>query len=144
MYVSLTLQSSSASSIGEQSWVLCSLDNWHTTQMGCLSLRQKSFSFSPWRMQFILSSPSTELSLLTWRTASQTFFSAKLHGGLHFEAFFLQTGHSRIPVSQQCLRQPLQKLWLHDNRTGSVKMSQHTGHVRSSSGSDMAKSSSRI
>lgn len=109
--------------------------------MGCLSTRQKSFSFSPCRLQFIFSS-SRELCLLTCITASQTFFRAKLEGALDLEVFFLHTGHSRNPVSQQRFRQLLQKLWLHDSKTGSVKMSQHIGHVRSSSGSDMIIASS--
>lgn len=104
--------------------------------MGCWSSRQKSFSFSPCRLQFSFSS-SSELCLLTCMKASQTFFRAKFEGMLDLEAFFLHTGHSRIPESQQRFRQPRQKLWLHDSKTGSVKMSQHIGHVRSSSGSDM-------
>lgn len=104
--------------------------------MGCWSSRQKSFSFSPCRLQFSFSS-SSELCLLTCMKASQTFFRAKFEGTLDLEAFFLHTGHSRIPESQQRFRQPRQKLWLHDSKTGSVKMSQHIGHVRSSSGSDM-------
>lgn len=138
MFMSHTLESSTASSIGEQSWVLCSLEDWHTTQMGCLSTRQKSFNFSPCRVQLVLSSSSSELCLLTCKTASQTFFRAKLEGTVDLEALFLHTGHSRDPLlSQQRFRQPLQKLWLHDSKTGSVKMSQHIGHVRSSSGSDM-------
>ncbi len=135
-FTSLTLQSTTASSIGEQSWFLCSLEDWHTTQMGCLSTTQKSFSFSPCRVQLVFSS-SSELCLLTCKTASHTFFRAKLDGALDLEAFFLHTGHSRNPVSQQRFRQLLQKLWLHGSKTGSVKMSQHIGHVRSSSGSDM-------
>lgn len=134
--ISLTLQSCTASSTGEHSWVLCSLEAWHTTQMGSLSTRQKSFSFSSCRWQFVFSS-SSELCLRTSITASQTFLRAKLEGALDLEGFFLHTGHSRNPFSQQCFTQLLQKLWLHDSKTGSVKISQHTGHVRSSSGSDM-------
>lgn len=137
MIIFLTLQSSTASSIGENSWVLCSLEDWQTTQMGCLSTRQKSFNFSPCRLQFITSSSNVELCLLSCKRASQTFFRAKLVGGLDLEALFLHTGHSRNPESQQLFRQLLQKLWLHDSKTGSLKMSQHTGHVRSSSGIDM-------
>ncbi|MEQ2265381.1 hypothetical protein XENORESO_006392 [Xenotaenia resolanae] len=103
--------------------------------MGCSSARQKSFNFSPCKLHLTCS--SREFCLLTCWRASQRFFSAKLDGGGDLDPFLLQTGHSRILVSQHCFRQLLQKLWLHDSRTGSLKMSQHTGHVRSSSGRDM-------
>ncbi|KAK0135254.1 Tubulin beta-4B chain [Merluccius polli] len=136
----LTLQSTTASSIVEQSWFLCVLDEWHTTQMGCLSTRQKSFSFSWWRSQFSSSFSFSELRLpfLASRTVSQRFLRARLVVGPAFEALFLHTGHSRDPdVSQQRLTHSLQKLWLQDSSTGSTKKSQHTGHCRSSTGRDM-------
>lgn len=119
-----------ASSIGRQSWVLCDLDVWHTTQIGSLSFTQNSFNFSPCRSQF-------SFSFLTCKTASHTFFRAKLDGAPDLDTFFLHTGHSRKPVSQQCFRQLLQKLWLHCSNTGSSKISQQMGHVKSSSGSDI-------
>lgn len=139
--ISLTLQSCTASSMGEQLCVLCSLEVPHTTQMGRWSSRQNSFSLSPCRLQLSFSS-RREFCLLTCRTASQTFFRAKFEGTLDFETFFLHTGHSRRPDSQQHFRQCRQKLWLHGSKTGSEKMSQHTGQVRSSSGSDIIITSS--
>ena len=142
IFFPLTLQSSTASSIGEQSWPLCNLEDWHTTQMGCLSTRQKSFNFSPCRIQFKVSSTNIEF-FLACKRASQTFLRAKLVWGLALEALFLHTGQSRTPVSQQRFTQLLQKLWLHGSNTGSVKMSQQIGHVRSSSGRDMISSLSR-
>lgn len=140
----VTLQSRTASSKGEQLWSVWSLENWHTTQIGSLSTRQKSFSLSPCRLQLILSFTASALWFLTCRRASQMFFRARLDRGLDFWALLLHTGHSRRPVSQQRFKQVLQKLWLHDSKTGSVKMSQHTGHVRSSSGSDMIIAFSHI
>ena len=53
---------------------------------------------------------------------------------MFFEDFLLQSGQSLICLSaQQLCRQSLQKLWLHDRMTGSLKTSMHTGQQRSSS-----------
>ncbi|KAJ0047420.1 hypothetical protein NL108_002961, partial [Boleophthalmus pectinirostris] len=106
-----------------------SFEDWQTTQIGCLSTKQNSFNFSPCRQQTVRSSTTIDF-LFASTTASQTFFKARFDGGQVLGAFLRHTGHSRMPVSQQRLRQILQKLWLHDKRTGSVKMSQQTGQVR--------------
>ncbi|KAG7260881.1 hypothetical protein CRUP_000760 [Coryphaenoides rupestris] len=104
---------------------------WHTTQMGSLSTRQKSFNLSAWSSQFSLSSSASffalRLSLLASCTLSQRFLRARLVVGPALDVLFLHTGHPRVP----------EKLWLQDSSTGSVKMSQHTGHWRSSTGRDM-------
>lgn len=131
-----TLCSCTASCMGMQSCVLCFLESRHTTQMGSWSSIQKSLSFSPCRLQST-SDPSKKFWLLSFKTASHRFFRARLQSGLPIENTSLQTGHSWNPLSlQHSCRQALQKLWLHDRRTGSLKMFKHTGQERSSSGRD--------
>lgn len=113
---------------------LCCLVSCHTKQTGCLS---SSSSVFPCRLQ------STELILLVdfWLSicdcekASHRLFRERLGGYQSLEHFLLQTGHSQDSLCFQFpRRQVLQKLWPHDTRTGSLKMSQHTGQERSSSG----------
>lgn len=128
----LTFWSCTTSSIGQRSWFLCFFDVWQTKQTGCLSFRQKSFSFSWCRLQN--SDESETFWFLFLRKTSHKFFSTRLHGGSDLEDLLLQTGQSwNALVVQNFTRQFLHKLWLQDNKTGSLKISQHTGQERSSS-----------
>lgn len=53
---------------------------------------------------------------------------------MSFEHFLLQTGHAFWRRDfQNFSKQSLQRLWLQVKRTGSLKISQHTGQLRSSS-----------
>lgn len=137
--LSPTLWSCTASSTGMQSWSLCFLETWHTKQMGSLSSRQNSLSFSLCRLQSTLD-PVVGLFrsvCLLSRKASHRFFRDRFVRGWSIEDFLLQTGHSWDSLSfQHSFRQAWQKLWLHDNMTGSLKMSRHTVQEKSSSGRD--------
>ena len=60
--------------------------------------------------------------------------TTRLTGGSNFEFLLLQSGHSFTSLSfHQLFTQSLQKLWLHDRMTGSLKTSWQTGQKRSSS-----------
>lgn len=138
----LTLRSKAASSRGWHSWCLCSLESRHTTHRGSLSSRQKSLNCSPWAVQMpgglaehVWNWSPCDKPFFCLRTASQRFLRARLRGGSAFGDNFRQSGHSWVPfVFQNSRRQALQMLWLHASTTGSLKMSRHTGHMRSSSG----------
>lgn len=129
----LTLWSRAASSMGQKSCCLCFFDVWQTTHTGSLSSWQKSLKLSPCRLQ----SPFGGPTLFPFRTASHRFFNARFRGSSPLDDFRLHTGHSRdFLTSQHVCRQPLQMLWLHSCMTGSLKISQQTGQVRSSSGKE--------
>lgn len=128
-YWSLTLFSLTASLTGQNLWLLCVLESRHTKHTGCWSSRQKSLSFSLWRWQ-----TDEDLSLLSCKKLSHRFFRTRFNGGSSLEDLLLQTGQSLDPLfSQNVWIQSLQKLWLQDNTTGSLKTSQHTGQEKSSS-----------
>ena len=128
----LTVRSDIASSTGWNLWLVCCFESRHTTHTGCLSSRQKSLSFSLCRMQST-SDPAEALWLFSCKKFSHRFFKTTFERGCSRDDLLLQTGHSLDPlVSQYCCRQALQKLWLHDRRTGSLKMSVHTGQDISS------------
>lgn len=138
-----TLQSAAASSVGEQSWPLCILEVWHTTQMGSWSVKQKSFSFSPCFQHKLLDPDALLWPFPCWK-ASHRFLRARLERGLFLDALLLQTGQlQETALSQKRSKQRLQKLWLHGKRTGSLKISQHTGQERSSMGRSADMSSCR-
>lgn len=120
--------------MGQKSCSLCFLEVWQTTHTGSLSTRQKSLKLSPCRLH----RPCRDLSeLFPCRTASHRFFNAKFRGKSPFGDFRLHTGHSLdFLTSQNLFRQSLQMLWLHCCITGSLKISQQTGQVRSSSGKE--------
>lgn len=138
-----TFTSRTASLIGQQSCCLCFLEVWQTTQMGSLSNKQYSLSFSLWAGHI---SPGSQYSSppvsSTGRLSSCThdshrFFRVRLGTGSS-RFWVLHSGQSRLrplPV-QYCCRQGAQKLWVHLRTTGSLKMAQHMGQVRSSSGRD--------
>lgn len=120
--------------MGQQSWPLCFFDVWQTTQMGCLSFKQKSLSVSPCRWQ--ISWDPFSFSFPLWND-SQRLFKAKLWLGSSEEHSFLHTGHRKISMSfQHFCRHSSQKLWLHLSTTGLLNMSQHTGQERCSSRRD--------
>ncbi len=117
--------------MGLNVWLSCFCESLHTKHTGCLSSRQKSLSFSLCKLQ-ISSDPDECLSFLSFRNDSHKFFSTRLHGGSWLDNL-LQTGHSWVSlVLQNCWRHSLQKLWLHDKTTGSLKISQHMGQESSS------------
>ncbi len=127
-----TLYDETTSLIGLNLWLSCCFESLHTTHADCLSSRQKSLSFSLCKLQ-ISSDPDERLSFLSFRNDSHKFFNARLIGGWAFEDLLLQTGHSWVfLVLQNCWRHSLQTLWLHDKRTGVLKISQHTGQESSS------------
>lgn len=127
-YTQYTFRSGAASSTGLNVWCRCFSESLHTKHTGWLSSRQKSLSFSP------CTSQNTSDEPLFCKNDSHTFRSARLAGVWHSVNLFLHTGHSWNPLElQNCFRQALQTLWLHNRSTGSVKMSKHTGHSRSSS-----------
>ncbi len=124
-----TLYEGTTSLIGLNLWFSCCSEVKHTKHTGCLSSRQKSLSFSLCKLQ-ISSDPDEQLSFLSFRNDSHKFFNARLYGGWSLEDLLLQTGHSWVfLVLQNCWRHSLQKLWLHDKRTGVLKISQHTGQL---------------
>ena len=128
MVIKLTLRSTAASAMGLNWWFLWSFESRHTRHTSCWSSWQNSLSLSPWRLQ------SAPLWPLSCKNVSHRFFNARLVGGSSFDDLLLQTGHSLdILVFQNCCRQSLQTLWLHERTTGSLKMSQHTGQEKSSS-----------
>lgn len=137
-----TFTSTMASLTGQQSCCLCFLEVWQTTQMGSLSCRQKSLSFSPWRghvspgSQYSSSAVSSRPSL-SWIKDSHRFFRVRLGTGSS-RLWVLHRGQSRFrPLwVQYFFRQDAQKLWLHLRTTGSLKISQHMGQERSTSGSE--------
>ncbi len=134
--VSLTLHEGITSSMGLNVWLSCFCEFIHNTHTGCLSSRQKSLSFSLCKLQ-ISSDPDEHLSFFSFRNDSHKFFNARLTGGSSLEDLVLQTGHSWVfLVLQNCWRHSLQKLWLHDRRTGVLKISWHTGQEKSSSDSE--------
>lgn len=120
--------------MGQKLCSLCFLEVWQTTHTGSLSSRQNSLKLSPCRLH----KPCRNLpELFTCRTASQRFFNAKFRGRSPLGDLRLHTGHSRdFLTSQYLFRQYLQMLWLHCCMTGSLKISQQTGQVRSSSGKE--------
>ncbi len=123
-------------------WLTCFSESLHTKHTGCLSSRQKSLSFSLCKLQ-ISSDPDERLSFLSFISESHRFFNARLHRGSCFVDLLLQTGHSWVfLVFQNCWRHSLQKLWLQDRRTGSLKISQHTGQESSSIDFESISSSS--
>ncbi len=103
----------------------------HTEHAGFLSFLEKSLSFSQCKLQ--ISSESAErLSFLSFRNDLHKFFNSRLQEGF-FEDVLPQTGHSRVSlVLHNCWRQLLQTLWLHDKRTGALKIAWHTGQDSSS------------
>ncbi len=124
-----TLYDETTSLIGLNLWLSCCCELIHTTHTGCLSSRQKSLSFSLCKLQ-ISSDPDERLSFLSFRNDSHKFFNARFTGGRSLEDLLLQTGHSWVFfVLQNCWRHSLQTLWLHDKRTGVLKISQHTGQL---------------
>ncbi len=103
----------------------------HTEHAGWLSFWERSLSFSPCKLQ-IFSDPAERLSFLSFRNDLHKFFNTGLQEGF-FEGLLPQTGHSRVSlVLHNCCRHSLQTLWLHDNRTGALKISWHTGQDSSS------------
>lgn len=107
----------------------------HTKQTGCLSSRQKSLRCSLCRLQ-TSSDPDEEIWLLFFVNDSHAFFKTRLQGGSFLEDLLLQTGHPWVfLVFQKFWRHSLQTLWPHDRITGKMKISQHTGQVRSSTDS---------
>ena len=130
----LTLWASAASLTGIKLCFLCFCESRQIRQTSCWSSWQKSFSFSLCRLQMSL---EFALWLLSCLNASDRFLSARLRGGSPIGKISLQTGHE---WSLLCLhhswRQDLQKLWPQNNTTGSLKISQHTGQVHSTSDSD--------
>lgn len=128
-----------ASLTGQQSCCLCFLEVWQTTQMGSLSCRQKSLSFSPWRGH---TSPGSQYSSPaasspSWIKDSHRFLRVRLGTGSS-RLWVLHRGQSRLRPRwvQYFCRQSAQKLWLHLRTTGSLKISQHMGQERSTSGSE--------
>ncbi len=114
--------------MGRNLWLTCFSESLHTTHTGCLSSKQKSLSFSLWRLQ-TSSDPEAPSSV----NDSHTFFNTRLQGGLSFEDLLLQIGQSWVfLVSQNFWRHFLQTLWLHDRITGALNISLHTGQERSS------------
>ena len=135
---SLTLWASAASLTGTQLCFLCFCESRQIRQMSCWSSWQKSLSFSPCRLQSS-SDAESALWLLSCLKASDRFLSARLRGGSPIGKISLQTGHvCCVLFLHQSRRQDLQKLWPHSKRTGSVKISQHTGQVHSTSDDDDA------
>ncbi len=127
-----TLWDESTSLMGLNVWLTCFSESLHTKHTGCLSSRQKSLSFSLCKLQ-ISSDPDERLSFLSFISESHKFFNTRLRGGSSLDDLLLQTGHSCVSlVFQNCWRHSLQKLWLQDRITGSLKISQHTGQESSS------------
>lgn len=131
-YIKFTFRSGATSSTGLNVWCRCFSESLHTKHTGWLSSRQKSLSFSPCTSQSTSDDDCDEP--LFCKNDSHTFRSARFVGVWHPANLFLQTGHSWNPLElQNSSKQALQTLWLHNRSTGSVKISQHTGHSRSSS-----------
>lgn len=119
--------------MGLNLWLVCLLESLQMRHTASLWSRQKSLSFSECREQRT-SDPVELLCSLSWRAASHRFFKARLRGGLLFGDLVLQHGHSNTLLPfHQLLRQTLQKLWLHNRTTGSLKMSWQTGQDKFSS-----------
>ena len=117
-----------ASSMGLNLWSVCFFESLQMTHAGCWWSRQKNLSFSECRLQ------REALRFFSCKKASQSFFNSWFSGGFFFEDFVLHSGHTRFCLSlHQLFRQSLQKLWLQDRRTGSLKTSWQTGQQRSSS-----------
>ena len=118
-----------ASSMGLILWPVCFSESLQTRHTGCWWSRQKSLSFFECRLQ----RAGEELWSLSCKKISHRFFNPRL-GGSSFECLLLQSGHSFSSLSfHQLFTQSLQKLWLHDRTTGSLKTSWQTGQQRSSS-----------
>ena len=133
---SLTLWASAASLTGTQLCFLCFSESRQIRQTSCWSSWQKSFSFSLCRLQSS-SDAESALWLLSCLKASDRFLSARLRGGSPMGKISLQTGHvCCVLFLHHSWRQDLQKLWPHSKRTGSLKISQHTGQVHSTSDGD--------
>lgn len=128
-----TLQLVTASSMEQKLWSVCFLEVWHTTHTGFLSSRQKRLNISLCRLQ-IISDTGDGVWFLSCKKVWHRFLKAKLMGSWFRADLFLQTGHSLDSlVSQYCSRHTLHTLWLHCRRTGSLKMSKHTGQEKSAS-----------
>lgn len=99
-------------------------------------------SLSPWLghispgSQYSSPAPASCRPSLSSTYASHRFFRVRLGTGSSRDGA-LHRGQSRLrPGVQYCRRQAAQKLWLHFSTTGSLKISQHMGQVRSTSGSE--------
>lgn len=127
----LTRYSSAASLMGTHLCFVCVFESRQITQMGCWSTWQKSLNFSPCNKQISL---DPALFLLSCFSEWDRFLRARFWGSWVKWNISLQTGHvlSELCLHHSC-KQCWQKLWPHSNRTGSVNMSQHTGHVHSAS-----------
>lgn len=95
---------------------------------GCWWSRQKSLSFSEWRLQRSSDTTEAPWSLCSKRD-SHGFFNARFRGGLLCDDP-LQSGRS-IGFPFPHVTQSLQKLWLHARITGSLKMFLQTGQQTS-------------
>lgn len=129
--------------MGLNLWLLCAFESRHTRHTGSSWSKQKSLSFSACRLQRASDAASgvSALSALSSTAVLHRFLSTKLTGGSVDEGIFMQSGQVWVSFSfhHNC-RHSLQKLWLHERMTGSLKISWQIEQVSSFSDSDCAAS----